>query len=125
MRQVRFVAGADGLPAASALSVSETGTRDAYSAVATVATVATSGTGAQGIYVAAVLGGKVYFRQAGGWSETTGPLVTVQAPAVASVDLLRNMDTRGLPAGTALYVGYGRSVEDLLARGQYALVRSF
>ena len=125
MRQVRFVAGADGLPSSSPLSVSETGTRDAYSAVATVAAVDTSGTGPQGIYVAAVLSGKVYYRQAGGWSEIRGPLATVQAPAVASVDLVRNLDTRGLPAGTTLYVGYGRSVEDLLARGQYTPVRSF
>ena len=122
MRQIQFVAGADGLPTSSALRVSETGTRDAYSAVATVAA---TGAGQQGVYVAAVLGGKIYYRQTGGWSESAGPLVSVQSPAVASVDLIRNVDTRGLPSGTVLYVGFGRSIDELIALGQYALVRRF
>lgn len=122
MRQVRFVAGSDGRPVSPALRLSETGTLDAYTAIATVAA---TGSGQQGIYVAALLGGRVYYRQSGGWSPIPTPLVTVQAPAVASVDLVRNADTRELPAGTALYVGFGSSVDDLLARGQYALVRRF
>jgi hypothetical protein len=122
MRQVRFVAGVDGLPVAAALGVSETGTPDAYTAIATVAV---TGSGQQGIYVAAVVGDRIYYRQASGWSFQPLPLVTVQAPAVVAVDLVRNVDTRDLPAGSALYAGYGRSLDEVIALRQYSLVRSF
>jgi|JI10StandDraft_1071094.scaffolds.fasta_scaffold39241_3 hypothetical protein len=122
MRTLRFVAGADGLPAKASVLVSETGTPDAYSATATVTA---TGTSLQGVYVVALVNGAAYFRRSGGWTDQPTPLVTVQAPAVASVDVLRNMDTREFPAGSALYVGFGSSVEELLARGQYALVRRY
>jgi len=122
IRQAQFVAGADGLPVSSRLLVSETGTRDAYSAIATITA---TGTDQQGVYVAATLGGTIYFRQSGGWSERVGPLVTIQAPAVTSVDLIRNLDTRELPVGTALYVGYGRSLDEMLVLGQYTKVHAF
>jgi hypothetical protein len=122
VRRVPFAAGTDGLPVSSSLRFAESGTPDAYTATATVTV---TGGEAQGIYVAAVVGGRVYYRQGAGWSLAPVPLVTVQAPAVAGVDLVRNVDTRSVPAGSALYVGHGRSLDDLVARGQYALVRGF
>jgi len=122
VRRVAFVAGTDGLPVSASLRVAESGTPDAYTATATVTV---TGSEPQGIYVAAVVRGRVYYRQGAGWSPVPAPLLTLQAPAVAGVDLVRNADTRGLPAGSALYVGHGRSLQDLLARGQYALVRAF
>ena len=122
MRTLRFVAGADGLPTTAAVSVSETGTPDAYS---TLATVTATGTSLQGIYVVAIVNGAVYFRRSGGWTTQATPLVTMQAPAVASVDVMRNMDIREFPTGSALFVGFGASIEDLLTRRQYVLVRQF
>jgi hypothetical protein len=122
MRQVLFVAGGDGSPTGPSIRLSESGTPDAYTAIATIAV---TGSEPQSIYVAALVGGRVYYRQASGWTSQPGPLVTVQAPAVAAVDLVRNADTRALPPGSALYAGYGRSLDEVIARRQYAMVRSF
>lgn len=95
------------------------------SAHSAVATVTATGRSLPGIDVVALVNGTVYFRLPGGWADPATPLVSVQSPAVASVDVMRNMETREFPAGSSLYVGFGASVEDLLARSQLALVRRY
>lgn len=122
VRRAQFTASADGTPSAPGLQVIESGTPSAYTAQAAFGI---DQSGEHGIWLVAVAGPRVFFRGASGWSERPQPLVSVRGPAVGLVDLLRNVDIRGLPAGAALYVGYGRTPEELLARGQYRRVRAF
>lgn len=122
MRRARFTAAAGGRPLASAPSVTESGVPSAYSATATFS-VDTEGD--VGLYVAAVQAGRLHYRLPTGWSDRPGALLTVRGPAVAVVDLVRHLDIRALPPGTRLYVGHGRSVDELMAKRQYTLVRTF
>ncbi len=95
------------------------------SAASAVTTVTATGRSLPDICVVALVNGAAYFRQPRGWTDQATPLVTVQATAVASVDVMRNMDTREFPEGAAFQVGVGTSVENLLARSQFALVRRY
>lgn len=122
LRRAAFTATADGTPTGSAIQVIESGLRSGYTAGATVTV---GQTGEHGVYVAVALAGALYFRAPAGWTTAPVPLITVRGPGVAHVDLLRNLDVRGLPPGTALFVGYGRDIADLTSRSQYALVRAF
>lgn len=81
--------------------------------------------GERNIYVAVALGSSFIFRVPGGWSTTPLPLLAVTAPAVAAFSLLDGLDTRGLPSGTAIYLGYGRSVEDVVQTGRFGEVYRF
>lgn len=122
MRRARFSASASGTPMAAAPVIAESGVPSAYSATATLTMDAE---GDVGIYVAAMLGGKMYFRLPGGWSDRAEALVKARGPAVAMVDLVRNLDIRALPAGTSLFVGYGKTLDEVVAKRQYTLVRTF
>jgi hypothetical protein len=122
MRRARFFAGAGGRPLKSSPDIAESGVPSAYSATATLTLAAE---GEVGIFVAASVAGRLYFRLPSGWSERAGALVTARGPGVAVVDVVRQLDTRGLPAGTRLFVGYGRTLDEVIASGQYALVRAF
>lgn len=121
-RRALFAAAADGTPLAAPIRVSESGTPTAYAASATLVLTEAA---EQGVYVAALVGGTAYFRTAGGWSTQPVPLASARGPAVVTLDVLRNLDVRGVPPGSALYVGYGRTLDEVVSRGQYALVRSF
>lgn len=121
VRRTRFTTDASGNLATSGLSVAQTGTPMAYFASAT-AQIAQSGQ--FGFYVLVVLNGQTLFRTPSGWTTSVQPLLTVQAPAVVTLDLLRNVDLRLAPAGTALYVAYGRTPEEAVSQNQYLLVRT-
>jgi len=61
----------------------------------------------------------------GSWSSNRAALFAFTAPGVANFDILRDVDTRGLPPGTTLVVGYGASLDDLTANARYKIVRVF
>lgn len=122
VRRLNFTAGAAGTLSDDRIDTEESGTLAAYSARANIQTAAM---GAQQIYVAAVLGDAAYFRTAQGWSGSVGPLFTLAAPGAANFDILRDFDGRVLPFGTALYVGYGASVDEMLAKRQFKQVHLF
>ena len=122
VRQLSFAAGAAGTLSGARIDSVESGTLAAYSARGNLQT---DGVGTQQVYVAALYGDVVYFRTAPGWSRTVGPLFSVAAPGAANFDILRDFDARGLPPGTALYVGYGASLDEMLARRKFKLVHLF
>lgn len=37
------------------------------------------------------------------------------------MNILKREDVRSLPAGTSFYLGYGTSLDDLLAKGSFGL----
>ena len=122
VRGLSFAAGASGTLSGSGIDVTESGTLAAYSARGNIRTDAL---GAQQVYVVALYGNAVYLRTAQGWSGTIAALFALTAPGAANFDILRDVDVRTLPAGTALYVGYGASIDEMLARQQFKLVRLF
>ena len=122
MRRVVFSATAGGALVAAPLTAVESGTTASYSAGASVVI---DGAGPQGVFVAASVGGVLHFRTPAGWSTTASPLFTVQAPAVVALDLVRNLDVRSLPPGTTLYVGHGRTLDEVVRLAQYRVVRMF
>lgn len=122
VRQLNFTAGAAGTISGNRIGTTESGTLAAYSARGNIQTDAQ---GAQQVYVAALLGNAAYFRTAQGWSATAGSLLSLVAPGAVNFDILRDFDARGLPFGTALYVGYGASIDDMLAKQQFKLVHVF
>jgi hypothetical protein len=122
MRRVSYRATADGTPVAAPIDSFDSGTLASYSAGASVVL---EGSALQGVFVAAQMAGTLYFRTTAGWSTTAAPLFSVQAPAVVSLDLVRNLDVRSLPAGTQLYVGHGRNLDEVVRLSQYRLVRTF
>lgn len=122
VRRASFAAAADGSLPAAAIQVNEWGTLTEYAANATVVLTEAAD---HGVYVAAMLGGTLYFRTAAGWSAQATPLLSARGPAVVMFDALRNLDVRNLPAGTALFVGYGRSLDDVVGKQQYKLVHTF
>ena len=75
--------------------------------------------------MAAQASGALNFRAPGGWSTKTAPLFSVQGPAVVALVLVRKLDVRALPPGTAQYVDHGRSLDEVLRLQQYRLVRLF
>lgn len=122
MRRASFSAAADGTPQTASIKVNQTGTPSSYAANATLVLNEAAD---HGVYVAALLGGTLYFRTPAGWTPQASPLVTARGPAVLQLDVLRNFDIRQVPPGTALFVGYGRTLDEVVAKNQYALVRSF
>ncbi|MCX7172846.1 MAG: matrixin family metalloprotease [Proteobacteria bacterium] len=122
VRQLNFTAGTAGTISGNRIDTVESGTLAAYSARGNIQTTAI---GAQQIYVAALLGTAIYFRTAQGWSAAVGPLLTLAAPGAVNFDILRDFDARALPSGTALYVGYGASVDEMLARQQFKRAHAF
>lgn len=122
-RQVTFSTNAQGNIVGDAIDISETGTLIAYSAKATIQ----SGAGGTiKVYVAAQSNDALLFRQADGtWSANPAALFSFVAPGAANLDILRDFDTRGLPSGTTLVVGYGASLNELIANAQYKIVRVF
>jgi hypothetical protein len=122
VRRAGFDAAADGSLPAAAIQVNEWGTPTGYAPNATVVLTEAAD---HGVYVAAMLGGTLYFRTPAGWSTQAAPLVSAHGPAVVMFDALRNLDVRSLPAGTALFVGHGRSLDEVVAKQQYGLVHAF
>ena len=122
MRRVAFSATAGGALVAAPLTTFESGTTASYSAGASVVL---DGSGPQGLFVAASVGGTLHFRTSAGWSTTASPLFTVQAPAAVALDLVRNLDVRSLPPGTTLYVGHGRTLDEVVRLALYRVVRTF
>ena len=122
-RQILFSSDATGRIAGDALSVSETGTLIAYSAKGVIQI---SETRLVNVYVAVQIDSGLYFRQAdGGWTRTQAPLFNFVAPGAANFDVMRDFDTRGLPPGATLYVGYGATPDDVVANRQYKAVHTF
>jgi hypothetical protein len=121
VRQVLFSASGGAL-SGNGITTSETGSQMAYSARANIQ--ASSG-GSQGVYVAALLGGQLYFRHSNGWDLNATPLFSFTAPGAANFDVLRGFDTRIIPAGTALFVGYGATLNDVVTKNQYTVVHAF
>jgi len=122
VRRLNFAAGTAGTLSGNRIDVTESGTLAAYSARGNIQTDAV---GTQQVYVVALYGNAVYFRAAQGWSGAIAACFTLTAPGATNFDILRDLDVRGLPAGTALYVGYGGSIDEMLARQQFKLVRLF
>lgn len=122
MRRLVFDIANDGSLLPAAPRITDSGNASAYSVNATLTLPEAH---AYGVYVAATLAGRWFFRNPGGWSEQATPLTSVQGPAVAALDLIRNLDTRQLPSGLRLWVGYGRDLEDLLSSGQFVLAHEF
>jgi hypothetical protein len=89
------------------------------------ANIHTDAVGTQQVYVIALYRNAVYLRTAQGWSGAIAALFNFSAPGAANFDILRDVDVRGLPAGTALYIGYGTSIDEMIARQQFKLVRVF
>jgi hypothetical protein len=105
---------------ANTFTVTELGSTAHYYAKANIETTAK---GKQYAYVVAVLNNTFFYRGPdGNWYTKDTPLFSFNAPAVVNFDILRGLDTRYLPAGTALYVGYGASIQDIVSKGQYRLV---
>jgi len=121
LKQVTFSLN-NGSLSGSGIDIVELGTQVAYSARANIQS---SVNGAQGIYVAALAGGRFIFRHDSGWDTTPAPLLTFNGPAAINFDILRGIDTRLLPAGTALFVGYGSTLDAVVQRNQYKLIRVF
>jgi len=122
VRGLGFAAGTSGTISGNRIDVTESGTLAAYSARGNIHT---DGVGTQQVYVVALYGNAVYLRTAQGWSGALAALFTLSAPGAANFDILRDVDVRGLPAGTALYIGYGASIDEMLARQQFKLVHLF
>ncbi|WP_374350618.1 matrixin family metalloprotease [Chitinimonas sp.] len=121
VKQVSFSA-SNGTLSGNGITVAETGSQQAYSARANIES---SASGSQGVYVAAMLGGQLFYRHSTGWDSNATPLFSFSAPGAANFDVLRGFDSRIIPAGTLLFVGYGSSLSDVLAKSQYKLVRTF
>jgi len=82
-------------------------------------------TGSQNqVFIVAFLAGNFYSYTAGGWVAGPLPYTTLTGPAALSVRLLDGLDTRALPAGTAVYVGHGRDLDEMVSASRYALVWS-
>ena len=52
-------------------------------------------------------------------------MATAHGPAAVTFNIVLSLDTRQLPAGTSLYIGYGRDLSEVVTRGHDALVRTF
>ena len=82
-------------------------------------------TGSQNqVFIVAFLAGNFYSYTAGGWIASLLPYATLTGPTALSVRLFDGLDTRGLPAGTAVYVGHGRDLNEMIAATRYALAWS-
>jgi hypothetical protein len=80
-------------------------------------------TGSQNqVFIVAFLVGTFYSYTAGGWVAGLLPYTTLTGPTALSVRLLDGLDTRGLPAGVAVFVGHGRDLNEMISAGRYALV---
>jgi len=122
-RQLALSADSQGKLVGDSIEIAESGTLIAYSAKANIQSGAS---GAVNVYVAGLSKDVLLFRQAdGSWSSNRAALFSFTAPGAASFDILRDADTRGLPPGTTLVVGYGASLDDLTANARYKIVRVF
>lgn len=122
-RQLALSADSQGGISTDHIDIAETGTLHAYSARANIQA---STAGSTNVYVAAQFKDAVLFRQSdGSWSSKRGALFSFAAPGAANFDLVRDFDTRGLPAGTTLLVGYGASLDEVLAKSQYKIAHVF
>jgi len=82
----------------------------------------------QNYYVAASIGGTLYFFNGAQWIPfqadleppfaSSGPF----APGGVAIDVVDNLNLSQLGAGVSVYAGFGRNLGDLLSRGQYALI---
>lgn len=111
--------------AAMTISGNPQGSQSALSLTAQI-TVAAADAGLAGqLYVAAILpNGQVYALSNGSWSLVVGTNIPAFAAVTFgkhSLTLLSAMDVSGL-AGTAIYVGYGKDLSDLLNNAKYARV---
>ena len=122
VRQLSLAAGTGGMISENRIDVTESGTLAAYSARGTIQA---GEQGTQQVFVAALNGSAAYFRTPLGWSRSISPLFSLAAPGASNFDILRNFDARKLPAGTALFIGFGASADDMLARRQFKQVRVF
>ena len=122
-RQIVLATNTQGSIVSDAIDVAETGTLIAYSAKANIQSGAS---GTVNVYVAALLKDALLFRQPDGrWASTPAALFSFVAPGAANFDVLRDVDTRSLPPGTTLVAGYGASLNELIAKSQYQIVRVF
>jgi len=122
-RQLALSADSQGKLFGDSIEIAESGTLIAYSAKANIQSAAS---GTVNVYVAGLSKDVLLFRQAdGSWSSNRAALFSFSAPGVANFDILRDVDTRGLPPGTTLVVGHGTSLDDLTANARYKVVRVF
>lgn len=121
IKQVLFTA-TNGVLAGTGIDITETGTQMAYSAHANIQSPAS---GTQGVYVAVFAGQQLLFRHDGGWDINPQPLFTFTAPGAVNFDVLRGMDTRSLPSGAVVLVGFGASLDEVVTKNQYRVVRAF
>jgi len=122
-RQVALSSDAQGKLVSDSIDVSETGTLIAYSAKANVQSGAS---GTINVYVAGISKDATLFRQSdGSWNSNRSALFSFRAPGAANFDILRDFDTRSLPPGTTLLVGYGTSLDDVAASTRFKIVRTF
>ncbi|MCX7176233.1 MAG: matrixin family metalloprotease [Proteobacteria bacterium] len=104
-RQVVLSANTRGNIVSDRIDVSESGTLIAYSSKANIQSGAT---GAINVYVVGLFRDVLLFRQSNGaWTANQAPLFSFVAPGAANFDIVRDLDTRGLPPGTTIMVGYG------------------
>lgn len=122
-RQIRFTSDAAGKVTGNSIEVAESGTLIGYSARANIQASANT---TQNVYVAAQFNETILFRQSDGtWGTTAAPLFSFAGPGVANFDILRDFDTRSLPTGSMLVVGYGATLHEVIGLGQFKSVRVF
>jgi hypothetical protein len=109
------------VPSSAWFGATASGTRAAFSLDAQLQIAAS---GSQQVYVAVLVGGSIFFKVPGGWSASAQPLLTANGPGWAAVNLFTREDIRQFPSGLPIYVGYGSSLADLLARQTVAQVYS-
>ena len=82
------------------------------------------------VYLAAILGGNLYVRDATTWTLwTPGSALRVFATGTAGsgmseINVITDLDVSGL-SGVQVYMGYGTSEADMLANGKFGLVHIF
>jgi len=123
-RTATFAVSASGGFDQASFAATVSGIRPALSLEGQV-TLPTQDAGQKNIYVAVLVGSTFYFHTASGWGTTPDPLMQVSAPAVAAFSIFDGFDTSMLPAGTAVYIGYGASVDQVIQQGKYAQVYVF
>lgn len=123
-RTASFTVNASGGFDQPAYAATVSGSRPALSLEGRI-TLPTQDAGQKNIYVAALVGSTFYFRTANGWSTSPDALLQVSAPSVVAFSIFDGFDTTLLPAGTAIFVGYGASVDQVIQQGRYAQVYTF
>lgn len=109
----------DGWPVANRFTADVSGT---LAAGTLDANIAMRSTGDKDVYVLMFNADGLFWKTPTGWQTEIAPLLRVSSPAHVAVNVWDRIDLRALPAGTAIYVGFGKDLDEVVARGQYGQV---